>query len=125
MGVAAANAEKRKVTRYGSEVLRLSIESHGRLGANSQAVLYAMARPASTYGTAKVHPSLLVQRWRGDLELALFFIQADIMLQARGALSTCAGPDSYPIGKLLPGSRGLGGASAETAERSSAALGAL
>ena len=84
-----------------------------------------MARLASTYGTAKVQPAVLVQRWRAHLELALFFIQADITLQARGALSACAGPDSFPIGKILPGTRRVGFVSAEVAERSAAALGEI
>ena len=122
-GVAAASAERRKATRYGPEVMPLSIESHGRLGPQSLIALEAIARQASAYGTAKVPPAKLVQRWRADIELALYFTLADTMLQARGALPEKAGPDSFPVGRILPGTSRTGPSAAETQERSAAAIG--
>ena len=121
--LAATNAEKRKANRYGPSVMPLSFESHGRMGPNSLLALQAMARQACTYGTARIPPPILLQRWRADMELALYFVQADTYLQARGALATHAGPGSHPIGKLLPGTSRRGESTNETPEVSCAQLG--
>ena len=122
-GKAATQAEKRKATRYGADVLPLSFESHGRLGPASQLALDAMARQASAYGQSRCTAGALVRKWRADLELALMFVEADIILQSRGALAACAGPGSYPIGKLLPGNARAAAAAAEASEPSAAPIG--
>ena len=121
--LAATNAEKRKAARYGQSVMPLSFESHGRMGPNSLLALKSMARQACTYGVAKTPPPILLQRWRADLELALYFVLADTYLQARGAIASRAGPGSHPIGKLLPGTSRLGESTNETPEVSCAQIG--
>ena len=57
------------------------------------------------------------------MELALYFIQADTYLQARGALAARAGPGSHPIGKILSGTSRRGESINETNEVSRAELG--
>ena len=121
-GVAATNAERRKATRYGNEVMPFSFGNYCRMGPRSRLAIKAMARCARTYGVAKVPPALLVQKWRADVELALYFVETDIILQSRGVHVEKAGPTSHPIRKILPGKARVGTSTNEVRERSSAPI---
>ena len=79
------------------------------MGPGSLRNLRETAREASLYGRASSMAGQFTKRWRADMELALAYAQADAMLAARGALPTVAGPQFYPIGRMLrPGTAACG-----------------
>ena len=108
-GVAARAGEARKETRYGSTVRPISMEVYGRIGPKSLHWLREAAREASLYGRSDCTAKQLLARWRGDMELALSFAQADAMLAARGALPHVAGPLYFPVGRMVRPSTAAGG----------------
>ena len=108
-GVAARVAEARKQARYGPSVRPLSFEVYGRLGPRSLQGLREAAREASMYGRSDLTARQLEQKWRGDMELALAYAQADSVLAARGALPHVAGPLYFPVGRMVRSSTAAGG----------------
>ena len=108
-GVAARSGEARKATRYGNTVRPLSFEVYGRLGPRSLVCLREAAREASMYGRSDMSAKQLELRWRGDMELAMAYAQADAMLAARGALQHVAGPLYHPVGRMVRANAAAGG----------------
>ena len=101
--------EKRKFTRYGQGALPLVMETYGRLGEVSQHTLVHLARCAAAMGTSRMSPFRLARQWRIDLEHIHAFMAADAVLLSRGALSSAAGAERWPIGRLLRFARSGGG----------------
>ena len=85
-GVAASAGEFEKLDRYGAQVLPLSFEPSGRLGAASAKNLRSLAMNAATFRStaAGAPPSLLYSRWRAELERVLAYEMADICLLCLG-----------------------------------------
>ena len=71
------------------------------MGPRSLVFLREAAREASMYGRADMTAKQLELRWRGDMELAMAYAQADAMLAARGALPHVAGPLYHPVGRMV------------------------
>ena len=77
------------------------MESYGRMGAESLASLRCTAREAAIHGRLQSTTSKLVQKLRGDLEVAVLFMNADASLLSKGALRHNAGAGIVPIGRVV------------------------
>ena len=83
------------------------------MGQASLVAMDLLAQEATMYGTASGPVGALVRRWRQDIELALYFTQADCILQARCALPCRAGAGSFIIGRVLCHASAAGGGQPE------------
>ena len=82
-GVAAATGESEKLVRYGAEVLPLVFEPAGRLGPKSAETLEHLAHAARDAGVV-TGGRPLARSWRLELESAMLFALADVMLLGLG-----------------------------------------
>ena len=79
----------------------ISVESYGRVGAESLASLRCTAREAAIHGRLQSTTSALVQELCGDLEIAVLFMNADASLLSKGAMRHKAGAGIIPIGRVV------------------------
>ena len=84
-GLAAKDREKAKRARYGADVLPLSFESHGRLGASSLGTVQLLASWACAASPGqRQRESVLLRRWQTSLEAVLVYEKADLLVQSLG-----------------------------------------
>ena len=85
-GVACTAGENDKLERYGPTVMPVSFAPYGRLGPESCKSLRTLALSATAFSTAssKIAPKRLYGIWRAELERALAYKVADIVLLAMG-----------------------------------------
>ena len=85
-GVAAKGGEFDKLERYGHNVLPLSFEPYGRLGADSIKSLRTLALAGSTFCNSPggIPAASRYGNWRAELERVLVFETADVVLLSLG-----------------------------------------
>ena len=85
-GAEARTGVRDKRTRYGKEVMPLSFETLGRRGVESQRTLEVLAQSSREFARHAVGQGRrLVGAWRLELERALLWAEADVLLLAVGA----------------------------------------
>ena len=84
-GCTAEQGEAEKRDRYGHQVMPLAFETWGRLGDKGIAAMKVLAAAARTLASDPRDTRNLLARWRLELEAALSFAQADVMLLAAGS----------------------------------------
>jgi hypothetical protein len=89
-GAAAMIAERRKLKRYGEDVMPMAFESFGRIGPQSLAHLRTLACEAAGHQRSALEPTppRRMARMRGEIERVLLFYLADAALLCLG--SACA-----------------------------------
>ena len=85
-GRAATKAEAEKIKRYGQDIMPIAYETGGRLGPQSRDALRKLAQHAASAGGGGLLTAAgLENKWRRDLETALFFAVADTLILAMGS----------------------------------------
>ena len=84
-GHAAGKAAEEKFERYGPQVLPLTLESYGRLGATGRRTLEALALLAASCMRDHWAVPRFVPRWQASMERVVISATADVVLLALGA----------------------------------------